>query len=111
MNTLPATPAPVVGLGMTALVVGTVSLMFSIFPVLGIPLAALGFVFGIVGLFFALPRGGPELRWSLAGIGMCATSLTVNLAITFAAGTHALTPDVPQSWQEVPNRPYVPPPR
>ena len=111
MSTLPATSAPIVGLGMTALVVGTVGLMLSVFPVLGVPLAALGLLCGFIGLFNAARRGGPELRWTLAGIAASAAALTLNVAIVLAPPGYMQNPDVPQSWQPVPNRTYIPPPR
>jgi len=110
MNSLPTTHRPPVGFGMTSLVIGTVGLMLSVFPVLGMPLSAFGLLCGVIGLFLALPSGGFELRWSLAGIAICAAVLAINIAIAYAPAGYLPRPDVPQYWQQVPDRPYVPPP-
>ena len=111
MKALPATPAPLIGLGMTSLVLGTVALMLSIFPVLGVPLSGVGLLCGIVAAFSALRHGGVELRWTLAGIGMSMASLTVNIAIVYANPGYVPGREAPYPGQETPDRPYVPPPR
>jgi len=111
MKALPATPLPLIGLGMTSLVLGTVGLMLSIFPVLCIPLSAVGLVCGLIALFVAFQQGGLELRWTLAGIGMSAAALAVNIAIVYADPTYVPGREAPYSWQEAPDRLYVPPPR
>jgi hypothetical protein len=51
------------------------------------------------------------LRWTLAGIGMSAAALAVNIAIVYADPGYVPGREAPYSWQEAPDRPYVPPPR
>ncbi len=110
MNSSQASAAPVVELGMAGLIMGTVALLLAIFPVLGIPLAAVGLACALIGFLLAVRRGGLELRWSAGGIAMCAAALAVSLAIQYAPLGHLRGWDVPQLWREVPDRPYVPPP-
>src|SRR5262245_26514019 len=112
MRTLFSTDTPLLGLGMTSLVLGTIALLVSFLPVLGIPLCSLGLVFGIVGFVLAIFTRRSSPRWSAAGVAMCCLSLVVNLAIANAPGTDPLAgrPVVPRPWQPEPDRPYVPPP-
>ena len=99
------------GFGMTSLVLGTIALLFSFLPVLGIPLSASGLFFGLVGLVIAAPGGGVRLRWSFMGIGASALALMVNIAITFSPwGYVPQNREVPKMWQQPPDRPYVSPP-
>jgi len=100
---------PLLGLGMTSLILGVIGLMLSLLPVLGIPISVLGLFFGLVGLlgvFF----GVSSLRWSIGGIGVCSLALLVNLALTYAPGGYVPDPKVPRIWQPVYDRPYVSPP-
>ena len=113
MSTLPSirsSQRPPIGLGMTALVLGTVGMMLCIFPILGIPISALGALCGLLGLGMGLSRGGVILRWTLEGIALSAVALAVNVAIAYAPAGYRHDPEVPQPWQPPPGRPYVPPP-
>jgi hypothetical protein len=110
MSSLPGTDRPPIDLGMTSLVIGTIGLMFFFFPVLGIPLGAVGLLFGLVG-FLAGSFGGPaSLRWSLAGAAVSALALAVNGALAYAPAGYLSGREVPRPWQSPPDRPYVPPP-
>jgi hypothetical protein len=110
MKRVPLTAGPLVGLGMASLVLGTVGLLLTIFPVLGIPLTLFGLLCGIIGLVLAIPGDGSELRWSLAGIGMCAVVLALNIAIVIAPSSYLPGRKVPELWRQDKDRPYVPPP-
>ena len=110
MTRLPLTAGPLVGLGMASLVLGTVGLLLTIFPVLGIPLASFGLLCGIIGLIVAVPCGGSELRWSLAGIGMCGVVLALNIAIVITPSSYLPGRKAPELWRQDKDRPYVPPP-
>jgi hypothetical protein len=110
MRNLFVSHSPLPGLGMTSLVLGTIGLIIVLLPVLGIPISALGLLFGITGFVVALFTPASSLRWSVAGIAMSALALGANLAIAYAPGGYLSERDVPRSWQSVPDRPYVPPP-
>jgi hypothetical protein len=110
MRSLLGTHSPLIGLGMTSLVLGTIALLVNFLPVLGIPLAALGLVFGVVGFILALLTPASRLRWSAAGVAMCCLALAVNIAIAYAPAGYLPGRNVPRPWQPEPDRPYVPPP-
>jgi hypothetical protein len=99
-----------VGPGMTALVLGVIATLLCFMPILGIPISALGMLFGIVGAVMGLWTRGASLRWSLAGIAMTALALAVNIAILYAPAGYLPGRKVPQLWRPVPDRPYVSPP-
>jgi hypothetical protein len=102
------TRTPPIPLGMTSLVLGTIALLLVFLPVLGIPISALGLLFGIAGLIGAWAGSGANPRWSLAGILMCAVALGVNVAVAYAPRGYLPERNVPRPWQPVPDRPYVP---
>jgi hypothetical protein len=102
--------APLVGLGMTSLVISVIALLLFLFPVLGIPLSALGVVFGVIGLVAALVTSETSLRWSVGGIAVSCLALAVNLAIANAPAGYVPGRRVPQLWRPEPYTPYVPPP-
>jgi hypothetical protein len=102
--------APLLGFGMTSLVIGLIGLMLFFLPILGIPISALGLCFGVVGAIGALFTGGPALRWSLGGVVVCGLALSVNLALDQAPRGYGDTYPVPAPWQRPRDRPYVPPP-
>jgi hypothetical protein len=97
--------------GMTALVLGHVALLLFFMPILGIPLAAIGLLFGLLGILLALVSRSSSLRWSLAGVAACGLALAVNAAISYAPETESLPGrGMQQQWQPTPVRPMVPPP-
>jgi hypothetical protein len=102
--------SPLVGLGMTSLVIGLIGLLLFFLPVLGIPISAVGLCFGIAGFLGALFSKAGSLRWSLGGIGVCAVALAVNIAIDYAPQGYLPPREVPRSWRPPNDRPYVPPP-
>ncbi len=102
--------SPLVGLGMTALVIGLIALLLAFLPVLGIPISAVGLVFGIAGFLGALVSKTGSLRWSLGGIAVCAVALGVNVAIDFAPRGYLPPREPPRLWRSPNDRPYVPPP-
>ncbi len=110
MATLVGPRSPLIGLGMTSLVLGVIALLLFFLPVLGIPLAAFGVFFGIVGFFVGLFSPGTSLRWSVGGTTMSALALAINIAIAYAPGGYLPGRQVPQLWEQRPGRPNIPPP-
>lgn len=98
------------GLGMTSLALGTIALLLVFLPILGIPISAFGLVFGVIALGATILRGGAMLRWSVAGIGLSAVALVLNVAIASGPSGYFTGWDAPWSWQTVPGRPFVSPP-
>jgi len=110
MSQLPAPRDTPVALGMLSVLLGIIGLLLFLLPILGLPISAFGFIFGIIGTIVALTPGGIRLRWSLLGSAVSALALAINLSILYAPGGYLPAPAVPPPWQPVPNRPYVPPP-
>jgi hypothetical protein len=107
---LSETQSPLIGLGMTSLVLGIIGLMLFFMPILGIPISVLGLLFSFVALPAVLVSGGSTLRWSLGGIGVCSLALLANIAILYAPSGYIPSRDQPPYWQQPYDRPYVPPP-
>jgi hypothetical protein len=97
-------------LGMTSLVLGHVALILAFLPILGVPLAAFGLVFGIVGLIVGWFSSTTSLRWGLAGLAACCIALGVTLALYYAPAGYLPGRLITQPWQPIPDRPFVPPP-
>src|SRR5947209_9677417 len=110
MPPLVVSRSPLIGLGMTSLVLGVIALLLFFLPILGIPLAAFGMLFGVVGFCVGLISPGTSLRWSVGGTAISALALAINLAIAYAPGGYLPGRQVPRPWQEPPGRPYTPPP-
>ncbi len=111
MSPLPRPQSPPDDFGMLSLVVGAIGLIFFFLPILGIPLGAMGLLFGIVAIPRAYRWGGVRLRWGLLGCAMAALALAVSLAIAYAPGGYVPGPITrPPPWQPVPGRPVVAPP-
>jgi hypothetical protein len=110
MTTVPKAQMPPMGLGMTALVMGTVGLLLCIFPVLGIPISSLGLLLGILAVGEAFRRGGVPLRWALAGVGACVVALFLNFALAYAPADYWHAREGPRMWQTPRDVPFVAPP-
>ena len=110
MATISPASDPPLGMGLTAAILGSVGALLFFMPVLGIPLAAVGLVFGVVGLLMAILGGRTSLRWSAAGIVVSGLALGIGLAIAVAPAGVLPNPKGPPVEQSVPERPYVPPP-
>jgi hypothetical protein len=95
---------------MTSLVLGTVGVLLSFLPILGLPISAFGVLFGILGLIGVLLGGGAALRWSVAGLILSALALAINVALFYAPSTNLMDREVPKRPQLVSDRPFVPPP-
>jgi len=101
---------PLIGLGMTSLVLGTIALFLAFLPVLGIPLSFFGILFGSIAIIGGIWRRGLVLRWGLGGTALSCLALGANLALSYAPSNYVPDPRVPPPWQPVPDRPYVSPP-
>jgi hypothetical protein len=110
MVNFPRTRIPPAGVGLTSLILATVGLLLFILPVLSIPLGVMGLTFGLVGFLMALFGGWASLRWSVAGIALSILTLAISVAIAQTAAGYLSTPPPSPVWQQVPDRPYVPPP-
>jgi hypothetical protein len=110
MTHAPETHEMSLGLGLTSTVLGTVGLLLFFMPVLGVPLAIVGLLFGLAGFLLAMMRGWTGLRWAVAGIVICGLALAIGAAVALAPSGYVPTPAVPLDTQPVPDRVYVPPP-
>jgi hypothetical protein len=96
--------------GMTALVLGHIALLLFFLPVLGVPISAAGLLFGVAGLALAPFTTRSSLRFSVAGVAVCALALGVTLALYYAPVGYLPAARVPPSWQRALGAPDVPPP-
>src|SRR5579885_3443300 len=71
---------PPIAFGLVSILLGTTSLLLFFLPILGIPLAVLALLSGLVGLVLALFTRLGGLRWSLAGLAVSGVALGINLA-------------------------------
>jgi hypothetical protein len=110
MSLTPGKPGLLPAFGMTSVVLGHIALLLFFLPILGVPVAAFGLLFGVVGLVLACCAPGTSLRWCLAGVAVCCLALAVNVAINYAPEGYLPGRRVPPPWQPVPDRPWVPPP-
>ncbi len=99
MRTLFARYRVLPALGMTSLVLGHIALILAFLPILGVPLAAFGLVFGVLGLLLSLFRPAGSLRWGLAGLVVCSIALAVTLALYAAPGGYLSSGSTPRLWQ------------
>lgn len=110
MSTAPSTR--LLPFGMTSLVLGTIALILALLPVLGIPISTFGLLCGIIGVAQTWRLGGVRLRWSLAGLALCAVALGLNVALAYApAGFDWRGRNPPRIWQGPPDTPQVPAPQ
>src|SRR5260370_31242944 len=96
--------------GMTSLVLGHIALLVFSMPIMGIPIAALGLLFGLIGIGMRLFTTATSLRWSLAGIAVCGLALTVDVGIAYAPKDYVQQRCAPQMWQIAPGNPAPPAP-
>jgi hypothetical protein len=110
MSSVPKFERSPTAFGMTSLVIGSIGLLLSVLPVLGIPISLLGFLLGITALVVNRRAGGAPLRWSLAGVAVCGGALVTGIALYYAPSGYERGPNVPQMWRTHPARPEVSPP-
>jgi hypothetical protein len=101
---------PPLGLGLSSVLLGAVGLLLFFMPVLAIPLAAVGLLFGLGGLLADLLGVRAGLRWSLGGSVLSALALAVGIAVSEAPEGYLPARRMPLDTQAVPARPYIPPP-
>jgi hypothetical protein len=97
-------------LGLTSLALGAVALLLFFMPVLGLPLAGAGLLFGLIALFAALFGGRSSLRWAVLGIALSLLALAADFAVALAPAGYLPHQAQPRTWQPPAARPYVPPP-
>jgi hypothetical protein len=101
---------PAYGLGIASLVLGAVGLLLFFLPVLGIPLASCGLLFGLIALLTAIFGGRSDLRWSVLAVALCLMALAADMSIALAPAGHIPHQAEPRTRQTSPGRTYVPPP-
>ncbi len=97
-------------LGLTSLVLSAVGLLLFFLPILGIPLASVGLLFGLAGLLAALFGARSSLRWSVLGVLLSFLALGTDLAIARAPQSRIPHQAEPRIWQRPSGPVYVPPP-
>jgi hypothetical protein len=110
MATISQSSDPPVGMGLTSVILGSVGTLLFFLPVLGIPLGAVGLVFGTAGLLAAMLGGWTSLRWSVVGIVVSGLAIGIGIAISLAPAGFLPNPKGPPVEQSVLNQLYVPPP-
>jgi hypothetical protein len=110
MTTVPARMMAITGLGVASLVLGNIGLLLFFFPVLGIPVSAIGLALALVAIIVPQTRRGSDLRYCVYGILLSGAALTVNVAI--ALGPSGLAPQLerPRPGPLGTPDPYQPPP-
>jgi hypothetical protein len=110
MRTIAEKPGVPYALGLTSLALGAVALLLFFMPVLGIPLAGAGLLFGLIALLAALFGGRSSLRWAVLGIALSLLALAADVAVALAPAGYLPHQSQPRTWQPPAVRPYVPPP-
>ena len=101
---------PPLGLGLASVVLGAISLMLFVLPILAIPVSACGLVAGVVGIALIGFVKSVDGRLALAGVAVCALAMGVELAIAYAPSGDWGQPADPSTASPALPRPYVPPP-
>jgi len=97
-------------LGATAVVLGIVGAVLFILPILAVPLAAIGLLFGLVALGLALFRNRRALGWSAVGVAVSALALAIGLGVAHAPADFLPSRRAPLDTSPVVRPLYVPPP-
>jgi hypothetical protein len=102
---------PTVALGMGSIVIDVIGLVFVFMPVLGIIISGFGLLLGVLGIAAGLLAGGSlALRWSAGGLAIGVLAMAMNVAVAYAPAGYIPSRPPPQPWQQIPDRPGVPPP-
>lgn len=104
------TAAPPIGLGLAALVLGTIGLLLFFLPILGIPLGLCGTLVGIAGVIAAGMHRPAELRWAIGGLVVSLIALFAGWVLYHAPLGEEPRDAAPREWQVPAERPYIPPP-
>lgn len=95
-------------LGVAAIVLGCVALLFCWVPVLGLvstPLSGLGLLLASLGFLVSLFRGGTGIGYVIAGGALSGLALTIAMFVT--AGTAAVVGAAAEAAARDANRPAV----
>jgi hypothetical protein len=101
---------PPVGFGLSSIILGAISTVLFILPIIGLPIAAIGIVVGLWGIVVAVVRGKARLRLCVAGVLISACGFIMIAAIARAPSGYFSPRAVFPTLPPLENRPYVPPP-
>ena len=111
---MPATlknPAlPPLGLGLAAVVLGTIGLLLAPLPILGIPICGAAGMLGIAGVLGTMYSRNASLRQGVGGTFLALLAMGFNVAIYMAPSIYRERPDAEPNLHAVPDRPHAPPP-
>jgi hypothetical protein len=102
MSMMPGACPPRLGLGIASFTLGVMGLLLFFFPILGMPISAIGVLVGIIGLW--VTASAARTRLILTGLVISALALAINIAMFYApAGGWSLHDDARDQ------RPYMSP--
>ena len=108
MSSVPHSPSVWNSLGITSLVIGLIGLALCFFPILGMPVSAVGVLLGALGFFVTRARNGPGIPWCLGGFTLSVIALGVNFAEWYSPS--GILPKIENSRGELgPSAPRIPP--
>jgi hypothetical protein len=110
MATYSQSSNPPLGMGLAAVILGSVGVLLFLLPILGTPLGIVGLAFGVLGFLMAIRGGQAGLRWPVAGIVVSGLALGIGVVIALAPTGYLPKPTPHAVQKHVPYRSYVPPP-
>lgn len=118
---------PPISLGMTSITLGFIGAGLFFLPILAIPVAAAGLLFGVAGVLVGRSRPAARrarwlqavdwqtreewrLRRSLLGVLLCSAAIVNGFILGYAPLGYLPKSSVQPLWQSPPGRVFVPPP-
>ena len=101
---------PPLGLGLAAIVLGTIGLLLAPLPILGTPIGGAAGMLAVAGVAKAIYGRNASLRLAVGGTLLSLVAIGFNVAIYLAPSMYRERPDVEPNLHTVPGRPPAPPP-
>jgi len=101
---------PPMGLGLAAVVLGTIGLLLAPLPILGIPLCGAAGMLGMADVVRAMYGRNASLRLAVGGTFLALVATGFNVALYTAPSIYRERPDVEPNLHSVPARPHASPP-